>query len=155
MLWEQETFPKLDTWYEAGEYDKIQEFFANNGENPLYGWKHYDFIVLYGQYESVMYYREFLQNGGELSKADKGFLLYDSLYLIHEGACQDSYKEFTEEEKLLIEEYGKAARQLLSEDIGLDEPQIEMLYEAVSEKGYVDYDTCREYIKEIDWQRGK
>ncbi len=155
LLWEQETFPKLDAWYEAGEYDKIQELFANTGDYPLYGWKHYDFMMSYGEYQSVMYYREFLQNGDELSKADKGFILYDSLYLIHEDACQDSYKEFTEEEKLLIGEYSKAAKQLLSEDIGLDEPQIEALYQAVSEDGYVDYDKCCEYVKEIDWQRGK
>lgn len=151
LLRERETFPILDEWYEAGEYDKIQELFRKNEDYPVYEWKHYDFIISYGEYQSVMFYREFLKKGGELSKTEKGLLLYNCMYLIHDGTFQDSYKEFTEEEKLLIEEYGKAAKQLLSEETGMDETQIEEMYRGVSEDGYLDFDKCRKYVKEIDW----
>ncbi|MFT3985729.1 MAG: hypothetical protein QM697_17655 [Lachnospiraceae bacterium] len=150
LLWEQETYPKLDRWYEEGEYDKIQELFLNAEEYSVYGWKHYNFIISYGQFESVLFYLEAIQNGGKLSKADKEFASYDSLCLIHEGTYRDSYKEFTDEEKVLIEEYGESAKQLLIEGLGLDEQQIEDLYQAVSKNGYVDYNKCCEYIEEIE-----
>lgn len=149
LLWEQENLPKMDAWYEAGEYDKIQDF-MNTAEYPLYDWEHYDYLESYRKHQSILYYHQLLQNSEELLEQDREFAIYDSLSLMHDATFQDSYQHFSEEEKQLIKEYGAEAEQLLVEAFGLTEQQVEEIYQAVLVNGYIDFEKCRKYIKKID-----
>lgn len=149
MLWQRENFPKLDALYEKGDYDGILEFEYESNESGYYSlsdWKHYDFLNMYRWYRSC---KEGAAKAasGDYDADDICWCIIDAMFLIQER----SYVSYTGEEEELIDGYRREVRNLLCTEFGMQEEEIDSLYEecCITDKygTYFDYDTAKKRIK--------
>ncbi len=164
--WEAEEFPRLDQWYEAGEYDRIlehsYELAMEEHEFNIYNWSHYIFIgEYYEAYLDCLYLHQ-EKEAGEPFWTDMApmalrsciFLLYDTTEEKLEEqveAMEQWGNGLTEEERALIQgTYQEQARQVLYEDLGMTAEQAQALYEeSLTEDGWLDYGPVYEYGEEL------
>ena len=170
--WEQENFPVLDQWYEAGEYDEILDFerrlWAKNSEFGLYRWEHYLFVTdYYRPYAECLRCRQALTEGEIPSEEMVCDALIGGIFL----ACHTTEEKIktqvaekerwgqglSEEEARLIADYCTAAKAVLCEDMGFTESEMAELYRnCLDKEGYMRYAPCYEYadvvMERMGWE---
>ena len=162
--WENEEFAVLDTWYAAGEFEKIikeeERLFLSDSDYSLYNWPHYNFVFDYWMPYNTL--QANLENWAEC-RIDK-FSLSDSLYyaaLLKYGTREDVLKRLTEaqkyngryglseEEALKAREFGAPADGLFRDKLGWgEETAAAFLDEAVSDD-YVKISVCDELAEKL------
>ncbi len=149
IKWENETFPQLDKWYEAKEYEKILDFidrmYEEESENNIYGWKHYTFITIYDYYMRCKAYKEHILLE-DCYYVTTGSAIYSAMTLIYEYSEENMTQylepslsgrtDITEEELTYIKEYREYARDILTKDLGLSDEELEELYQKCLIDGY-------------------
>lgn len=164
--WERENFPRLDQWYEAGEYDKILDFdsrlWEEDSEFSLYTWEHYTFVgEYYEPYRACLILHGALE-AGEIPSEDMVLdALPAGLFLVlhvSEGKLKQELADkerwgdvgLTVEEASLVREYRGQAETVLYEDMGFTAEEARELYgECVDEDGYMRYAPCFDYADTV------
>lgn len=172
--WERENFPRLDQWYEAGEYDQILDFdsqlWEEDSEFTLYTWEHYTFVSEYYQpYRACMLLHTALEEGKVPSEDMVLDALPAGLFLVlhvseeklkAEVAEKERWKDvgLTEEEASRVAAYCEEAETVLYGDMGFTGEEAQALYgECVDEDGYMHYAPCYDYaetvIERMGWEQ--
>lgn len=153
-LWQQENFPKLDAMFEAGDYDGILEFknrlYESESDYHTWNWQHEPFMEVYQNYVACKEAKVFLQSETGLDKQELAGLLYEAADIL-----EQKEEAYTQEEWRNIQIYQAEVRQILVEGLSLSEEEILAVRQAVTEKGYVEYEACRTYADKIMEQMGE
>ncbi len=146
LLWENENFPKLDAWFEAEDYDAINQLIGEAGEAgySLQNWEHYWFMNTYNGCMLCIERRELIKSDLDTAKFVLGEILY-VLYSIEE----DFYPE---EDWARLQEFRPVLEEILYEDMKFTKEEADSLYEKCSPEGWIDYDISDAYMEEI-WER--
>lgn len=143
LMWEQENFPILNAWYDAGEYEKILEFryhMYDDKENEkisLYDWEHFEFMEMYA-------WRDYCFNELELAKqATKkkdikrhvSWALQDTVHMMFD-LRMDS---LTEKEKEQVTGWQKEVEETVLPALNVNFEEAKQIYEnSLEEKAYSD-----------------
>lgn len=153
-LWQQENFPKLDAMYEAGDYDGILEFknrlYESEGGYHTWNWQHEAFIEVYQNYVMCKEAKAFLQSETGLDKQELAALLYEAIDIL-----EQKEEAYTQEEWRNIQVYQAEVQQILTEGLSLAEEDLLAVRQAVTEKGYAEYEACRTCADKIMEQMGE
>lgn len=169
--WEKENFPKLNQWYEAGEYDQIVEFsdrlWEEDSEFRLNNWEHTVFVIdYYKPYSACLLLHRTLEAGKTPSWEMAADALPAGIFLAFyttEEKLEEKADEMekwgyglTGDEVLKVDEYRLAARDILYEDMGFTEEEARALsLECTDEDGYMRYAPCYDYVdivmERMDW----
>ena len=171
--WEKENFPRLNQWYEAGEYDKIVEFsdrlVEEESEFRLNNWEHTVFVTdYYKPYGACLLLRETL----EAEEIPSWEMVMDALpagiflaFYTTEERLEEKAEEMekwgyglTGDEVLKVKEYCLAARAVLYENMGFTEEEaLTLSLECIDEDGYMRYAPCYDYVdivmERMGWER--
>lgn len=150
FLWKSENFPVMDELYEAGEYEKLAEFYrqAQEEDKPVFEWDHYKFMDTYLSVEDFYSDLEVMERQ-DLRNGTYASILWNQWHLL--GLSKST--ELTEEEKAYFKDAFTQAEMHLQQDWGFDEKTYREFYEkAVKTGGYVGFDNCEKYIKK--WKKG-
>lgn len=154
LLWDLENFPKLNEWYDAGEYDKIEEFridlIYQNPYYTLYNWEHIEFFDVYQNCLHAMESKEAIENKVNSSVYHINSALYGALEI-----CYNLKNRGLDDDEIeRLEVYRSDMEMLLYDTLGLTEKEVLSLYEQVSADGYINYTKIEEfsadYIKRLD-----
>lgn len=150
MLWEKENFPKLDAWYEDGNYEAILDFQYQVAEEGhyIYDWEHFWFITAYGDYSLCMSQRAVLADKEQLNEDTARFMLSRIMYLLF--FLDESF--YQEDEWQMIQSWRLDLEEILYKDMKFTEEEAQGLYEKINKDGILDYNTCDQYAKQI-WKR--
>jgi len=149
LIWDRENFPKLDEWYEAGEYDKLIEF-----RNELYSadkvytynhWQHEDFLWFYEDYRKAMDVMEKIERGKKYSLLDVTNAIYGGIHIVYnlENAGLD------EDEIARLEEFKTTMKTLLFDPLKFTEEEALKLYEDTLEYGFLNYKEIENYASDV------
>lgn len=159
ITWQKTNFPKLDEWYEAGDFDAILKFENdmylaedyNYSTRNLWDWDHYEFMLAYKAYDSSVYYNEHPEDmDNEITRI---YAFYDAMQLVYENweAKLDPVNSITKREYNLIMGYKEEALAFLNDQFGLSEDMVMSLKDDIcyDPPGVgVDYNKCKTYVKE-------
>lgn len=150
LLWEKENFPIMDEMYAEGDYDGIIVFQGTHCEEDGYSvgnWEHTDFINLYSWYMSCEDGAARIASG-DYKDDDVYWLLLDAMFVLQER----SYVTYSAEEEELVDGYRQRVREIVNNQLGLQE-EFEQLYEeCCSEDEYgtwLDYDLAKKKTKAL------
>lgn len=157
LNWQKENFKKLDAWYDAGDYDAINDFvnqMYDNGEyHETWRWEHYEFMQAYYKYSYIKEYEE-KYNDGTLYGYEEKYFFNDAMQLIFDvwDIKLNSAKNINKKEYNLIMEYREYARDLVKEyynlsDEELDEFSKEIQYDPPGVG--IDYNKCDKLLEKI------
>lgn len=127
MMWEQENYPKLDELYEQEDYYEILVFIEEHSEDEgysIYNWEHYDFIEVYRFYENCMYTANIIENEA-YDEEDVKWCIVDALFVLREV----DYVTYSDEEEELIAQYREEVCELLKQQFGMTQTEIDKLYQ--------------------------
>ena len=150
MLWREEYLDDLDAMYEAGDYDAIVAFMDDHAEDEGYGiysWEHCDFIQVYRSYAL------FHSNASQWDSFDltmKKWTLYDAVSI--EYYLSTDIYIFTEEEKVMIEDWCEEVKAFYHDELGLSDEEIKEMHAYVvsnSTVGLPESKLCKQYLTEI------
>lgn len=149
LLWGNENFPKLDAWYEAGDYEAILEFrnqlYDTKEPHAYYSWKHSFFIDTYERYQECMRLKEKIQRGEPLSDYEAEDAVADSMALLF-FPLESLYSDKEWQQFLLWQE---DISDFLYGELKFSEEEAEALREKADDNGYINYDVCYEYGRKI------
>lgn len=159
LEWEREEFPKLDAWYETGDYDAILEeqrtlLLDAKSSYSLYGWPHYTYIFDF--YQSHL---DLQQTMSELDsgKSPDAYLLAGGIYSALHLRCettedylnrlQTSYRSngrygLTPEEADSVRQMQETAGRFFTEYLKWTDAELTEFYESASGDGYIRWDSC-------------
>lgn len=153
LIWQQENFPKLDAWYEAGEYDAILDFqnhlYAEGSPYNTWNWKHTQFIECYRSYWIYKVILDELQNeyaeglSEKIREYDLKEMLYETMYLhtMKERNLQN------DEEWHFVRDCQEETLKKTAEVFSLTEEEMEELAEMICKEGFADFEVCEEYVE--------
>ena len=153
MLWERETYPKLNQLLFEGKYNELLDFQLGlyedkNNTHSLYSWEYYWFLTAYNNYDMVNWYLERLDNGEKLSKLDGSCLVYEAMWLYYRVYEQDTYNQvFRDQEMDAAHRYSREMESVLFDRIGITKEEAEALYKECMKDGYFNMDPCYDYGK--------
>lgn len=164
LMWEDENFPQLDQWYEAGEYDRILEFqyqlYDEVSPFDIYSWKHFGFLGYYRDYNSCRQLSDMVKEQKECSEYILTEGLWSAMVLAYENtdssldsittkrSVPDSY-QLTLEDRERVDQYREFARELLFDTLQFTEDEAQQLYDASIKDGYMTYRAIAEYADTV------
>lgn len=151
LIWEKEAFPKLDAWYEEGNYDAILEFQTENCNDTklsIYNWEHYQFISKYQWYVFFLEdYQASSENPGDTERVE--WCIRSAVHLLEEN----TYLVYSQEEMEQIMQYQNECLDKLQELFGITRQDMEQLLEQnyVESSGskYLDYKGTDKFAKQF------
>lgn len=151
MLWAKEYYPKIDEWYEQGNYDAILELMHTHYDDEGYAvwdWEHYYFIAAYENYLEFMNSVDYMTNKETANKKTSQYMVGAVMHFLF------FLKEmnYTTEEWELIQDWRGEIEEVLYHEMKFTEEEVQELYEKVNNGGYIDYDECDKYTSKI-WKR--
>lgn len=164
IAWEKETFPKLDAWYEAGDYDKIYEFQCNlKSPYNIHNWQHSEFILIYGDYNYILLLRN-IQEDGVIHPSNRSTALYNALQFCYDNDPEQlklkikkdldhNVRGLTEQEVALINEYRQDCQDFLKDEFAMTQEDMDILHNKCLNSKRV-FDVCEDFIKERDAEGG-
>lgn len=150
-LWKKETFPKLDEWYEDGNYQELCEAVeqAYIDEKPIYLWEHRDFCEMWESAEEVLEYLSAGDEGRKLHESDELWLLRS--YWTFRGITYRT--TFTEDELERLNPYLQEVQEKLADHFVFTQEELEQFEQEIrSNYGYPEQETCEAYIEQ--WMKG-
>ena len=170
MVWQQENFPKLDAWYEAGEYDKIIEVrnqLAEEG-NYLYiwDWEHAVFIDTYEAHQILTEYynlmvpeigtEEDIQARKDAARAsmDKkqweenvGEMIYWLMEVVN-WTTANRQESYTAEDWQKVQVYREEAWDMGCAFLEIEEQDMAGLWQKLCPDDLTSYKECQNYAEE-------
>lgn len=149
LLWDRENFPKLDEWYEAGEYDKLIEFryelYSADKVYTYINWQHEDFIWIYEEYRDAKDVMEKIKQNEKYSLYDITAAIYGGLNICYhiENAGLD------EDELARLEKFKPTMKTLLFDLLKFTEEEALQLYKDTLEYGVINYTKIEKYASEV------
>lgn len=159
LEWEREEFPRLDAWYEAGEYDAILE--ENNrlltdlkNNYSLYGWAHYTYIFdFYQSHLDVQRIMSELDSGETPDAYSLAGGIYSALHLRCEttedylARLQTTFRSngrygLTQEEADSVRQMQETAGRFFTEYLKWTDAELMDFYKSASKDGYIRWDSC-------------
>lgn len=158
ILWQQEVFPKLDNWYETGDYDAIlafeQELYEEDSPYRIWNWKHSAFLECYEAYLLCTESRERLRMADDAAPEwEKENCLEDILYWsVWLGLKREQdFSDAKEWEQIL--KFREETREMCFESFIMNEKEMEEAQKQIGGEGYADFDACEDYVREWMKQR--
>lgn len=152
MIWENQTFPQLDEWYEKGDYDAIVEFqdklYESDTTHSMYNWEHSDFITAYRYYKDASYIMDKFRKGTELTKYEREDIVYYAIWY-HKEQYHAYYQQYSEQDMKLIEGYREEMDKILYDNLKFTDEEVDELYEKSTKKGYFERKPCYKYANKI------
>lgn len=160
--WEREEFPKLDAWYEAGEYERIlEEYFSllDSDEFDIYAWRHYTFVCdYYWNYQGIVLAEEAVRTDNPdmdlVGHGVYGSMLFlqevndDRLeQLIQADSSQSAYG-ITAEEAQKVRIYREEAWSFLTNTLHWSADEVNQRLSQWAPDGYVKIAPCYDWAKE-------
>lgn len=152
IAWARESYPKLDAWYEEGDYDAILEFLEEAGDEGYTAgdWEHFHFINAYDGYRECMERRETLTDRETANANTAQYVLSEIMYLCY-VVDEDFYD--TKEDWELVCGFREDLRGILYGELKFTPEEADALYEeATAKDGRFDYEVTNRYAKKI-WKR--
>lgn len=168
ILWQDEHFPKFDTWYQKKEYDKILQAYESANESAIYydisHWGHVSFLECYGWYHEIEKGQMMISDQTTVKGSDLAFSIEAGLCLIFK--MDNTYLEklendtnwkyrVTADEKKEIQKYRQVAKEYLYKKLQVSEEESRELYEASMREGYFSSYTLSNMISEWKWEQGR
>lgn len=149
-LWRQENIPKLDAYYEAGEYEEIMTLYQQAREegHDFYSWEHADFAMTYHSCQSVcqaIQEREESFDPAEMSDYEYEDLFYQEVQILWQ-VKRANYLD--EEEKGRLAEQVEIVQKDFDSVYALSEKQEAELWKTVDEDGFVSFTKTTELAEE-------
>ncbi len=151
ILWAQETYPTLDTLYEAGDFAAILAFenslYADDDNiYDLFSWSHHAFLDVYRSYTEVLDIEDMLLNGSYVGSFEAGLLLSFAL-----DAYEDnSYYDYSETDLVYLAQYYQKANDILEEHFALTQADLTTIYQVLSaEDDWVSLSETMGYMEDF------
>lgn len=162
IVWQKETYARLDEMYENGDYDAIcdfyNDFYMSNdyGRYSLGAWEHNTFLDVYTLYKELIRSVEFCEKYPENKDEEKNYAFNCIVSLVlTDWEKADYAKQLTGKDKSLIEEYRKYAYSVLENNFHMTEAELESIKEEMFEDNYSftypDHRKVMEYAEKLDW----
>lgn len=173
-MWEKTEFPKLDVWYDAGEYDKIIEEYYSLADKKdkyyvyIYRWEHGPFIIDY--YDRYRLLKEEIKEINDPDFTGKGFTMgltiWDSMLLLYgyemnidklhydETFKADLGDYYSEEEKEMIVGYRREAHDYIFNTLGMTYDDLNEIVKAKDEGKKSGLEICVDLGKEMMGENG-
>lgn len=164
IQWEDENYPQLDLWYEAGDYDRILEFqyqlYDEDLPYSIYSWNHFAFINFYREYVSCKELSAMVKEQQEYHEFYLTEGLWSAMMLVYETtdasldsittkrSVPDSY-QLTTEDRQRVDQYREFARELLFDTLKFTEDEAQQLYASASKNGYMSYEPISDYTDTV------
>lgn len=151
ILWQKENFPMLDAWYQEKEYEKIVDFMEEAYEKEGYfcdEWEHYEYILQYENYRSCQILQRKIEENAGISEFEAGELMYCTMALVQ---YEKGYKtqSYSGEDLENLEQWKEQVRNWFLENLDYTEAEFCAMEEKVYRDGYLSYELCGTYKKEI------
>ena len=148
-LWKQENFAKLDELYEKKDYQGLLDFDSENHNAGIYDWEHYPLLEGLRDMEYLehdLHYAETFggEDGSDLDLDNRAMILKYELELLFfdKRAAQEADKEIIKELSAGYIEDMETRFALTPEELK------ELEAAAVSNRGYVYINDCKEFLKD-------
>lgn len=162
LMWENQTFPKLDDFYENGDIDSLVEFYGNFLGNEeyedfsVYNWEHGELMVAAWEYNEM---KEIIASpvqdpDDELSKKE---LILNYAMTLRYGQWDtklNTTKSISKKDYGYIMEYVDGANDILHNNFGLSEEEIEDTYQSVlidASMTIMSNERLRKAADELEW----
>lgn len=156
LLWQKETFAKLDAWFEEKNYDAIVAFhmqlLEENSPYHIWNWEHmnviecYEDMILYQEATDTLTEENIKENGTK--DTDIQYALEDILYLTFRMQRREEEEFSMQEEWEKVLEYKKDIKRQTCEIFGWDDTEFEHMKTELSPDGFIHFDKCEEYVKQ-------
>lgn len=116
--WERTAFPKMDAWYEEGNYDAVLDYIVTDEEAQkysIYNWKHSDFIWAYADYLMITDWEKYSEK--DIMTAMTSLLIMVRL------------EDMRQEDSTKVKTYQREAEKILSEHYNMTLEQLQKRYE--------------------------
>ena len=116
--WERTAFPKMDVWYEEGNYDAVLNYILTDSETQKFSthnWKHSDFIWAYADYLIIT---------DPENNREKDIMTAMTSLLI-----MTRLEDMRKEDSVMVKAYQKEAEQILNERYHMSIDQLKKLYD--------------------------
>lgn len=169
VAWEKEVYPKLDAWYEAGDYDKILRVYHDTyldpeNNNSIYTWRHSEFIYIYDNYFYILQLRKEIEEGEAIGDIFESEALYTTLQFYYNNApeqlklrtpkdIEHSDWGLTEQELLLIKQYRQECKDILQNEYSMTQEEMDHLYNKCLENKDV-FKVCKDFIRKKETEGG-
>jgi len=151
LLWEVENFPKLEAWYEEGNYAAILEFenqmYLEESPYDLYNFEHKAFLDVYRCYDQIRWYIDDLDEG-RLSEPGSYSLTYN-VFKFYFKEYEESYNPLTEEEQVIVAGYREEVMDYLYNRMKYTDEEMESIRDRVYGEGYVDFTESKAYAETV------
>lgn len=161
LLWEDETYPKLDGWYEQGDYNSIITF-RDSLYSDAYGhnfgsWRHAAFIEVYEKYAELLMFEDSISKGEYTQSYEYGNALYQAMSLwyyydeehLKSMTPQNEFNAdwgLTEKEIELIDGYRNKAYQFMTVELHITDQELEKLIQQSENNNIAG--ACYDYVEE-------
>ena len=154
MLWQHENLPVVEEWYDACEYQKILDFMEQAYEEygySLYDWEHYHFINHYEHWQICMDIHKRILAGEEVSEFDAGELLYCGMSVMFYENENSGYalKSYGEDDIKQLNRWKQDVETIFYDTLQYSKQELEELTEELYKEGFLSYEACRKYRKDI------
>lgn len=150
LAWAQTTYPMLDAWYEADDFEAIiayEEELANDKTTNynIYDWEHYDFCYDYYTYTDCLQTIARYENDETVWEGD----LISAMQFVMNGYEPITYQVYTDEELEILTEYRAEVSLFLQDILNVTAQDLEDFYlETAEVEGGVYYNNCKEFVQE-------
>ena len=151
MQWERENFPKLDAWYEEGDYDSILTFFneidaATGGISYSYtNWEHWNIIPFYDAYQECMELKKYIQQGEETYLYEYQAALYDALTMNYD---KEWFHQVDDKDESLVDGWIEETMRFVKDTYQMGDSEIKDLEHQAEKDHFLDYKVIYKYVEE-------
>lgn len=149
MTWKKENYPKFDSLYEDGDYEKLYETIENAKtveKHRIYDWQHCDFYEAYCSYFYAVDLCDTIDKQG-WNENRGGLLTYECLVYIYE--IGEGKRGLDDDELERLKPYYDEIRSIVTDRLMISEDRFEEVKKTVcDEYGNVSLNACDAYAKE-------
>lgn len=151
MQWERENFPKLDAWYEEGDYDSILAFCneidaATDGISYSYtNWEHWNILPFYDTYQECMELKKYIQQGEETYLYEYQAALYDALTMNYD---KEWFHQVDDKDESLVDGWIEETMRFVKDTYHMSDSEIKDLEHQAEKDHFLDYKVIYKYVEE-------
>lgn len=151
MQWERENFPKLDAWYEEGDYDSILAFCneidaATGGISYSYtNWEHWNILPFYDTYQECMELKKYIQQGEETYLYEYQAALYDALTMNYD---KELFHQVDDKDESLVDGWIEETMRFVKDTYQMSDSEIKDLEHQAEKDHFLDYKVIYKYVEE-------
>ena len=151
MKWERENFPKLNAWYEEGDYDSILAF-CNETDEAAGGisysytnWEHWNIVPFYDTYQECMELKQYIQQGEVTYLYEYQGALYDALTMNYDKKW---FHQVNDKDETLVDGWIEETMQFVRDTYQMSDSEIRDLENQAEKDDFFDYKVIYKYVEE-------